>query len=103
MDAEVVLLAIAETEDEGTYSFACPGCQDVIRKPADHNVVALLLSAGVQVQRDAEGPAPERGEPDETAPSGSAVPPLTTDDLIEFHYLLERPDWFRLLLDTAAH
>jgi predicted RNA-binding Zn-ribbon protein involved in translation (DUF1610 family) len=100
MDAEVVLLAFAEPSGEGSYSFVCPVCEEVIRKPADRNIVALLLSAGVQVHPEASPPKPEVGQA--PSPGGSGAPAFTTDDLIEFHYLLERPDWFRLLLDTAT-
>jgi hypothetical protein len=29
-------------------------------------------------------------------------PPLTTDDLLDFHLLLEQPDWFENLLRVAT-
>ena len=70
------------------YVFGCPLCHDPIQKPADDRVIQLLISGGVralvwelpsEVLENHEGPA------------------LTHDDLLDFHLLLEKPDWFEQL------
>ncbi len=78
------------------YAFACPSCRDTIRKPADQRVVRLLMSGGVAV-RPAEQPAPPRRRLAERF-EGRA---LTHDDLLDFHTLLAREDWFDALLRCA--
>jgi predicted RNA-binding Zn-ribbon protein involved in translation (DUF1610 family) len=91
MDAQAILLSIRETDGEGVYSFTCPTCFDTIEKPADRKVVMLLLSAGVDVTQIAE--VTEIAH----EPVRDDLPPLTADDLIDFHFLLERDDWFTKL------
>jgi hypothetical protein len=74
------------------YEFACPLCADQVRKPADDRIVQLLISGGVSATvwelpdelRDQSGPA------------------LTLDDLLDFHLLLQEPDWFDRLLRVSA-
>jgi len=42
---------IACTRSEWSYyTFACPTCSDEIRKPADEEIVALLVSGGVPLE-----------------------------------------------------
>lgn len=75
------------------YHFDCPSCLEDIRKPADDRVVQLLISGGVHaVVWDYPAEAVDR-------PDG---PPLTHDDLLDFHLLLERPDWFDRLAGVAS-
>lgn len=94
MEASVVLLSVDEASGEGSYSFVCPDCLEVVEKPADQKIVTLLLSAGVEVHRSTA-----RVEPSSrTLPGG---PPLTTDDLIDFHFLLSQDDWFNQLVAAA--
>lgn len=55
------------------YTFTCSGCSDQVAKTADHEVVALLSSAGVQIDHvPAEALEPRTG------------PALTYDDLLDF-------------------
>ena len=55
-----------------------------MEKPADRKVVALLLSAGVELDEERElAAAPVVYE---ERPDG---PPFTIDDVITFHFLLE--------------
>lgn len=93
MSPEAILLSIRDRAGEGFYRFSCPECLNTIEKPADRKVVALLLSAGVEL---ADGDGGEAACP-ELAPSGVTVeppesrppgPPFTVDDLITFHFLL---------------
>lgn len=94
MEADVVLLSVEGGSGVGTYSFPCPECEQTIRKAADKNIVALLLSAGVRVQDTVESPEPRH----EHHPAERA---FTVDDVIDFHFLLEREDWFARLLQGA--
>lgn len=95
MAADVVFLAVEEGSGEGTYSFSCPGCERVVRKEADKNIVALLLSAGVRVDEvhQIRDVAPEQ------RPGG---PAFTLDDVIDFHFLLERSDPLAELTGRSA-
>lgn len=77
---------------ESYYAFECPGCADVVAKPADARVVRLLTSGGVEV-KPLEPDAPEERFP------GQA--PITHDDLLDFHHLLQDGDWFAKLLDSV--
>ncbi len=46
-----VVEAIDETDSRRTYSFGCPACHERVEKAADAEVVRLLSSAGVRVER----------------------------------------------------
>ncbi len=93
MEARAITLNVRDEDGEGTYSFTCPVCSESVEKPADRKVVMLLLSAGVDVTRI--------DTPVLTAELRPEGPPLTADDLIDFHFLLEGEDWFRQLAATA--
>jgi hypothetical protein len=68
--------------------FGCPMCRDAIQKPADDRVIQLLISGGVRaLVWELPGEVLEVHD----------GPPLTHDDLLDFHLLLERPDWFSKL------
>ncbi|HEX9312978.1 MAG TPA: hypothetical protein VGA30_09195 [Actinomycetota bacterium] len=94
MGVDAVMLSFRQESGEGSYRFLCPGCMSTVEKPADQKIVALLLSVGVDVEGlDAalagfDGGNAARNEIAllETRPDG---PPLTVDDLISFHFLLE--------------
>ena len=99
MGAGNVALTVPEGTTEGTYRFDCPVCGERIEKHADRKVVMLLLSAGVEVIEigGVQNPAPQAGR---GASDGS--PPLTIDDLIDFHYLLEDEGWFEELARSVS-
>jgi hypothetical protein len=92
MDARSILLQVEQESGEGSYSFDCPTCELPVEKPADRKIVLLLMSAGVEVMEAQEIPSPE------TRPEG---PPFTSDDLIDFHFLLQQTDWFEQLVADA--
>lgn len=73
-----------------SYEFVCPACEEAVVKPADERIVRLLMSGGVPVVDE---------EPlTELARRRFNGPALTHDDLLDFHTLLERDDWFDALL-----
>ena len=90
MGPEAILLSVKDDGREGSYRFTCPGCADDVEKRADRKIVALLVSAGVDIARserelqsallfdDDDGGRP--------LPSG---PAFSIDDVIEFHFLLQ--------------
>jgi hypothetical protein len=113
MGPESILLSVQGGGSEGTYRFVCPECLGSVEKRADRKIVALLVSAGVNVS-DAvhrfqaelelgllEGPP--SGEPDAEAVQpmerlgaadriqgpGPEPPPFTIDDVIRLHFLLQ--------------
>jgi hypothetical protein len=74
---------------QGTYSFVCPSCRLIVNKPAERRVVELLVAAGVR-QVNWDLPA-ELAEP-------KSGPPITYDDLLEFHFEMESDSWFDNLI-----
>jgi predicted RNA-binding Zn-ribbon protein involved in translation (DUF1610 family) len=95
MGPEAILLSVRQSGKEGSYRFTCPNCADDVEKRADRKIVALLVSAGVDIdQTDGESAGQLLfDEDDEIAedPRGPLPegPPFKIDDVIEFHYLLE--------------
>ena len=94
---DIELFVDPSGEAEATYSFECPDCGHTIRKPADDRIVRLLISGGV---------SPLEPEPAQAAASeGPKRPdraPLSHDDLLDFHALLQDPDWFDRLLASSS-
>lgn len=96
------------TVSEGSYyAFCCPDCAGTVTKPADDRIARLLRSGGVAVTYRSVSPhldaeiARAVGLLDH--PEGMpVVPPLTPDDLLDFHLLLERDDWFDELLSLVG-
>jgi hypothetical protein len=85
---QVLLLADADTP--GSYLFICPACAGLASKPAGGPEVMLLVAAGV---------AGTAGPP---VPAVQADPPLSADDLLDLHELLEAEDWDDRLLGPSA-
>ena len=76
MDPEKVRLYRRELRSE--YTFVCPVCGDFVVKGADARIIGLLSGAGV---KDASKHPEDIPKPD--------APPLTIDDLIDFHFEIE--------------
>lgn len=93
---EIELQIVRGTETEvargSCYRFSCPACTDLVTKPADERIARLLTGGGVPVVVASTGRR-STGHP-EAPPAG---PPLTHDDLLDLHQLLEQPAWFRAL------
>jgi hypothetical protein len=76
------------------YSFTCPECNDLVRKPADDHIVSLLMSGGVRAEVwevPAEALEPKGG------------PELTYDDLLDFVLQLGRDDMLAARATDAVH
>lgn len=109
MGPQAILLSVRENGREGSYRFTCPSCSDDVEKRADRKIVALLVSAGVDIDQSDGGPIehPALFDDDEeddddgphrVVPEG---PALTIDDVIEFHYLLEDDRYIRDFLASS--
>lgn len=75
------------------YAFVCPSCEERIQKHADERVIELLI---------AEGVTPSQWTLPAELLEAHDGPPLSLDDVLDFHLLLERPDWFSDLLQSAS-
>lgn len=108
MGPEAILLQVTRGGREGTYRFTCPTCMDAVEKRADRKIVALLVSAGVDVAGRGSGVSEVEPEyesetlfepcpmdPLDRRPEG---PSFTIDDLIDFHFLLEDDAYIAELL-----
>jgi hypothetical protein len=90
MGPEAILLSVRDDGREGSYRFTCPGCADDVEKRADRKIVALLVSAGVDIANAGNDPLQAAMLFDDdgghSVPSG---PAFSIDDVIEFHFLLQ--------------
>ncbi len=73
--------------------FECPTCHGMASIRVPERVARALLALGLCASARPTGGAPPPVRPD--------GPPLTWDDLLDFHQLLEEPDWFDRLVITV--
>jgi hypothetical protein len=99
MGAGAISLVLESGTEQGAFAFTCPECFAEVSKPASRKTVALLMAAGVEpadtidpVERADEGhpevPVEWILSSEDRSPDPEAAP-LTLDDLIGFHFLLE--------------
>lgn len=86
-------LAVCDDASASWYAFVCPTCTERVQKHADERVVALLI---------AEGVAPHRWALPMELTETHDGPPISLDDILDFHLLLEQPGWFVTLEDRTA-
>ncbi len=88
-----VEVRVCSDDNRGTYSFRCPVCRMAVVKSAEPRIVELLVASGVRLftwRLPAELSEPREGEP------------ISHDDLLDFHELLERDDtWIARLTDLV--
>jgi hypothetical protein len=107
MGPEAILLSVERGGSEGFYRFVCPECLGPVEKRADRKIVALLVSAGVDVTDSAVATQTVQGRLEqltEEAPLErweSDAPAFTVDDLIQFHFLLQDDDFLARLAAGA--
>jgi hypothetical protein len=104
MGPEAILLSVLQGGVEGTYRFECPSCMDAVEKRADRKIVALLVSAGVDVDSSENESSEAQSElfDDEIAslerkPEG---PPFTVDDVIRFNFQLQDDKFLEQLISS---
>ena len=91
--AEQCALLDGPDDEPVAYAFVCPRCGEPVVRPADRRTTALLVRGGASREGAAE--AARMPHPEHPA-SG---PPLTVDDLIDFHRLLDDACWFERLVE----
>ncbi|MCB1026667.1 MAG: hypothetical protein R2704_05515 [Microthrixaceae bacterium] len=77
-------LRVCAENGSATYVFRCPECSMAEVRPAQEDVVDVLVSAGVTLTRwslPAELDEPRGGRP------------ITHDDLLDFHEMLQGDGW----------
>src|SRR6476620_11312308 len=84
MGPEAILLSVRDDGREGSYRFTCPGCADDVEKRADRKIVALLVSAGVDIAQPDRDPSQaamlfDGADAERTTPIG---PAFSIDDVI---------------------
>ncbi len=80
--AAQVTVHAPEHSGPGTYTFTCPHCRDRVVRSADRTTIDLLIAAGVQLATSR--PPAELAEREHLE-----VEPITHDDLVAFHRLVE--------------
>jgi len=97
LTVEDVSVHVCADDRRGSYSFRCPECHMAVSKPAEPNVVDILVSSGVRMavwQLPAELFETKVGAP------------ISHDDLLDFHHLLADDGWFdslAALVDSESH
>ncbi len=105
MGPEEIMLSVRENGREGAYRFTCPSCADDVEKRADRKIVALLVSAGVDIDRAAVAATHPELMFDQDVPHGAPSatgPAFTIDDVIEFHFLLEDDRYIEEFLASSG-
>jgi hypothetical protein len=87
--ADSITLELHPTGDQGEYSFECSLCESVVTKPASRRTAALLIAAGIDPIETGTVDAPGSLLPYDDLSPDPLAPPLSLDDVITFHYLLE--------------
>lgn len=93
LTVEDVTVRVCLEDNSGTYRFRCPSCEMTVVKPAEPRIVDLLVASGVQLstwQLPAELYEARTGAP------------LTHDDLLDFHHLLQDDSWFDRLSSMVS-
>jgi hypothetical protein len=86
---DLTVRVCSDEEMPSAYRFRCPGCDQTVHREASPRIVDLLVSAGAPHERWTW--------PAELAEVHSG-PPLTPDDLLDLHVLLEDDTWFEQLV-----
>lgn len=85
LTSKQLTVQVCSNDSRGSYAFRCPRCRLAVSKPAEPQIVHLLVSSGVRLSYwtlPAELDEPKIGAP------------INHDDLLEFHFELQRDGWF---------
>ena len=86
----------AQADTAGTVSWICDTCEDIATHPVTWRMLLLLVTVGAHLFDEDDD---ERPTHPEAPPAG---PPLTADDLLDIHTLLDGPTWFAQLEPTSG-
>lgn len=81
----------ADGAGAGNVSWICNTCEDIATQSVTWATLLLLVTAGAHLLDEDDD---ERPTHPEAPPAG---PPLTADDLLDIHTLLDDPTWFTQL------
>lgn len=84
---------VCTADTQGSYVFRCPSCHMSVAKPAEQRIVDLLVASGVELV--------EWRLPAELFEQ-HAGQPITHDDLIDFHRILQAEDWFETVVNLSS-
>jgi len=90
-----------ESDDKSFYRFICTMCNTIVLKDAEPRIVQLLIASGVLHKRW-DDRAAEMDEIRERSQGENAAAPITHNDAIEFHELLDGQDWLEHFLGEAV-
>lgn len=76
-----VTVRVCADDRSAAYTFRCPRCRMIVARSAEPRIVELLVTSGVAMST--------WHLPAELAERPLHSPPLTHDDLLDFHALLE--------------
>ena len=116
MTPDAIELAVRGDTGTGSYRFICPACLTLVQKRADRKIIDLLSSVGVSRSSVSggtlfdgmDGDDPSAGSTmfempfEPRRPTEFGRSPLTYDDLISFHFLLEDDEWLAQMLGDTA-
>lgn len=91
LSSREVTVQVCASNNQGSYAFRCPTCRVAVSKLAEQRIVDLLVSSGVRLS--VWNLPPELGE-------RRLGPPISYDDLLEFHQLLQQEGWVERLLSV---
>ena len=80
-----VEVRVCTDDNQGTYSFRCPGCDLVVVKAAEPRIVELLVASGVRLST--------WSLPAELTEPRSVASRSPTTTCLDFHALMQRDDW----------
>jgi hypothetical protein len=92
MTTRDVQVMVCSTTNESSYAFCCPACGVAVSKAAEPDVVDVLVASGVRLSvwdMPAELDEPRSG------------PPISHDDLLDFHFQLQSENCLEELLQAA--
>ncbi|MFO0971058.1 MAG: hypothetical protein U0520_01765 [Candidatus Saccharimonadales bacterium] len=90
-----------ESDDKSFYRFTCTKCNTIVLRDAEPRIVQLLIASGVLHKRW-DDRAAEMDEIRERWQGENAAAPITHNDAIEFHKLLDGQDWLKHFLGEAV-
>jgi hypothetical protein len=85
---------VCSDDNSGAYVFSCPYCGHGVSKPAEARIVELLVSSGVELEvwrLPAELEERRQGQR------------ISYDDVLDFHLLMCRDDWFEQVERSVEH
>ena len=88
LKASNLTIRVCADDEVGSYTFDCPTCSVPVAKEASRRIIDLLVSTGVPMEvwkLPAEIFETHEG------------PPISPDDLLDFHLELSRDGWFEEL------